>query len=99
MNKKILRSKEQEIAKAGRLIFDAIFGDSREFQERVGEELDDEAAARDPNVITVHAESIVRCAGCAREQTIPTNVDVRVLERQGWRFGAGEWRCPFCPPK
>lgn len=95
MNKKILRSKEAEISKAGRMVFDAIFGDSRDFQRKLDEEIDREAAA-DPEAITVEASSFVRCAGCAREQAVPLNVDVRSLERHGWRYADGAWRCPFC---
>ena len=96
MNKKILRSKEAEISKAGRMVFDAIFGDSREFQQKLGEEMDRETAAEDEGAITVEGSSLVRCAGCAREQPVPPNVDVRALERHGWRYADGAWRCPFC---
>jgi hypothetical protein len=99
VNKKILRSRGAEITKAGRMVFDAIFGDSHEFQRKVGEELDDAAAEADADAITVEATSLVRCAGCAREQAVAANVDVRVLERQGWRFDAGAWRCSFCVPR
>ena len=97
MNKKILRAKEGEIAKAGRMFFDAVFGDSQEFQQKLGDEIDAEAtAAADARAIAVEGHSFVRCAGCAREQIVPPNVDVHVLEQQGWQFAAGAWRCSFC---
>ena len=97
MNKKILRAKENEIAKAGRLFFDAVFGDSDEFEQKLAIEVDTEVdTERDTQAITVEGHSFVRCAGCAREQTVPSNVDVRVLEQQGWNFAAGAWRCSFC---
>ena len=97
MNKKILRAKESEIAKAGRMFFDAVFGDSEEFQQKIGDEIDAEAdAAADANAITVEGHSFVRCAGCARVQFVPPNVDVHVLEQQGWQFAASAWRCSFC---
>ena len=97
MNKKILRAKESEIVKAGRLFFDAVFGDSDEFQQKLGQEIDTEAtAAADARAITVEGHSFVRCTGCAREHVVPPTVDVRVLEQQGWQFAAGAWRCSFC---
>ena len=98
MNKKIVRSKEAEITKAGRMVFDAIFGDSQEFQRKLDEELDREAPDAG-DAITAQGHSLVRCAGCAREQGVPPNVDVRTLERHGWRFADGAWRCQFCAAK
>jgi uncharacterized protein with PIN domain len=95
MNKKILRSKEAEIAKAGRLVFDAIFGDSREFQKNLEEEMDREASG-DADAVVVEGHSFVRCSGCGREQKVPPHVDVRVVEQHGWRFASSAWRCPFC---
>jgi hypothetical protein len=95
MNKRILRAKEAEISKAGRMVFDAIFGDSDEFEQKLSDELDAEDGD-EREVITVEAHSLVRCGGCGREQSVPTSVDVRVLEQHGWRFAAGDWRCPFC---
>jgi hypothetical protein len=95
MNKKILRTKEAEIAKAGRLVFDAIFGDSDEFEQTLEDEIDREASG-DNAAITVEGHSFVRCAACGREQVVPPNIDARVLEQHGWRLDAGAWRCSFC---
>jgi hypothetical protein len=95
-----MRQKEGEIAKAGRLFFDALFGDSSEVEERVGRELDREAAARGEDVaIPADGDSFIRCGGCAREQKVAPNVDVRSLEKHGWRLAGGVWRCAFCIPK
>jgi hypothetical protein len=100
MSRKFLREKEAEIGKAGRLVFDAIFGETKDLEARVGDELDREAAARGEDVaIPTTGYSFVRCEGCAREQVVPPNIDVRSLEQSGWRFASGAWRCSFCVPK
>ena len=94
MNKRILKSKENEIAKAGRMVFDALFGDSAEFEKK----LEEEVAADAPAEVAIPAagHSLLRCVGCAREQGVPAGVDVFTLEQQGWRFDGTAWRCPFC---
>jgi hypothetical protein len=100
MNKKILRTKEAEISKAGRLVFDAIFGDSDALERRLADEADAATPDAAPgDALTVEGHSFVRCAGCAREQTVPENVDVRTLEQRGWRLAGGAWRCSFCVVK
>lgn len=100
MSRKFMRQKEGEIAKAGRLFFDALFGEPEDLEQRVGDELDRAAAVRGEDVpIPAVGHSFVRCEGCAREQAVPPNVDVRTLEQQGWRFAGGAWRCSFCVPK
>ncbi len=91
----ILNQRGGEIAKAGRMFFDAVFGDSREFQQKLEDEIDREASG-DADAITVDGHSFVRCVGCGREQVVAPNVDVRGLEQQGWRFDGGTWRCAFC---
>lgn len=99
MNKKILRSKEAEIAKAGRMVFDALFGDSDEFQKKIEGEIEGEGdggGAVDPEAITVPGHSLVRCGTCAREQVVAPDVDVRTLAQHGWQLDAGTWRCAFC---
>jgi hypothetical protein len=94
MNRKILRRKEGEITKAGRMFFDAVFGDTKEFVRKAREELEQEETRGD--AITVEADSFVRCEGCAREQVVPADMDARALEGRGWRLRNGAWRCPFC---
>lgn len=94
MNRKILRRKEGEITKAGRMFFDAVFGDTKEFVRKAKEELEESESRA--GAITVEAQSFVRCEGCAREQIVPPDMDARVLESRGWRLKAGAWRCPFC---
>ena len=94
MNKKILKSKENEIAKAGRMVFDALFGDSAEFEKKLEDEITLDAPAE--AVVPAEGHSLLRCVGCAREQGVPAGVDVFTLEQQGWRFDGTAWRCPFC---
>jgi hypothetical protein len=99
MNKKILRTKENEIAKAGKLVFDAIFGDDKELEQRLSKELDEETdPPADPSAIDVQGYTVVRCARCPREAVLPANVDARALEQVGWRRVAGSdaWCCPMC---
>ncbi len=100
MSRKFMREKEAEISKAGRLFFDAIFGESKDLEQRVGDELDRAAAARGDDVaIPAAGHSFVRCEGCAREQVVPPDVDVRSLAQGGWQFANGAWRCSFCVSK
>jgi hypothetical protein len=94
VNKKILKSKEDEITKAGRMVFDALFGDSAEFERKIEDEITLDAPAE--AVIPTSGHSLLRCVGCAREQGVPAGVDVFTLEQQGWRFDGTAWRCPFC---
>lgn len=108
-NKRILRSKQTEISKAGRLLFDALFSDSKEFERQIGDELDAEeqqggapggggAPPQAPatEAIPVDGRSLVRCERCGREVAVAPTEDALNLERHGWRFAAGVWRCPFC---
>ncbi len=100
VSRKFMREKEAEIGKAGRLFFDAIFGESKDLEQRVGDELDRAAAARGEDVaIPATGHSFVRCEGCAREQIVPPDVDVRSLAQSGWQFTNGAWRCSFCVSK
>jgi hypothetical protein len=92
MNKRILRAKESEIAKAGRLVFDALFGETHEFERNIADEIDRDAEP----AVTVEGHGFVRCFGCAREKPVPAAVDVHVIEEEGWRFDGVGWRCPFC---
>ncbi|HEX7664375.1 MAG TPA: hypothetical protein VF407_07695, partial [Polyangiaceae bacterium] len=77
MNKRILKSKETEIAKAGRLFFDAIFGDQKEL-ERELEEQDTERSEQGVT-IDVDACSLIECAGCKRELIVPPNLDAAII--------------------
>ena len=109
-NKRILRSKQTEISKAGRLLFDALFSDAKDFEQQIGDELDAEeqqggvpaAGGGDPprtpatEAIPVDGRSLVRCERCGREVAVAPTEDALNLERHGWRFAAGVWRCPFC---
>ena len=98
MNKKILRAKETEITRAGKLVFDAIFGESKAFEKRVAELEEETEPPADPSAIEVPGYSVVHCSSCSREAVLPANVDARALEQVGWR-GTGEtWRCPMCAP-
>ena len=98
MNKKILRTKENEIAKAGKLVFDALFGDDDELERRLSKELDEETTdpPADPDAIEVVGCLVVPCSTCPREAVIPANVDARALELVGWRKNGDAWRCPMC---
>ena len=49
--KAILHQKGNEIAKAGRMFFDAVFGDSAKFFKEKGEELEHELAQRGAIVV------------------------------------------------
>jgi uncharacterized protein with PIN domain len=98
MNKKILRAKETEITRAGKLVFDAIFGESKDFEKHVAE-LEEEATAppADPNAIQTSGYTVVRCDACNREAILPANVDLRALEQVGWRRVRDDaWRCATC---
>ena len=105
MKRRILESKKSEIAKAGRLVFDAIFGDTKDFERNIEqlEQADTDpgappaiAAAPFDDAITVEGYSCVTCGACGREQRLPPNVDVSAVERYGWRCANASWRCPFC---
>jgi hypothetical protein len=52
--KKILEQRSSEVAKAGRMFFNAVFGDSEKFVRDVGEEGDREHA--DDGAITVEGD-------------------------------------------
>jgi hypothetical protein len=100
MNRKLVNRKGTDIRNAGRLFFEALFGEPGELERRVGDDLDRAAAAHGENVaIPTTGHSLVRCVGCAREQAVPVDIDVRVLQESGWRFHEGAWRCPFCVSK
>jgi hypothetical protein len=100
MDRKFAGRKGTDIRNAGRLFFEALFGEPGELERRVGDDLDRAAAARGEDVvIPAVGHSLVRCAGCAREQAVPVDVDVRVLQKSGWRFHESAWRCPFCVSK
>jgi hypothetical protein len=90
MNKRILRAKESEIAKAGRLVFDALFGETEVFERNLSEEID-----RDAEAITVEGHGFDRCDGCGREKSLPAHND-QLVEEEGWRFDGACWHCPLC---
>ena len=98
MNKKILRRKESEIAKAGKLVFDALFGDDSELEQRLSKALDEETTdpPADPNAIEAVGCLVVPCATCTREAVVPAYVDARGLELVGWRPAGDGWHCPMC---
>ena len=53
--KKILEQRSAEVTKAGRMFFNAIFGDSEKFVRDVGEEGDREEADRGAITVEGHA--------------------------------------------
>ena len=53
--KKILEQRSAEVSKAGRMFFNAIFGDSEKFVREVGEEGDREEAAGGAITVEGHA--------------------------------------------
>jgi hypothetical protein len=100
MNRKLVSQKGTDIRNAGRLVFEALFGDAEELERRVGDDLDRAAAAHGESAaLPTVGHSLVRCEGCAREQAVPVDVDVRTLQKSGWRFHESAWRCPFCVSK
>ena len=98
MNRKILKSKESEITRAGRLFFDAVFGDQKEIERELAEE-DTERAPGDAAVIDVEACTVLECGVCHRELIVPTSLDSTVIAAQDWRFTEGVWTCRTCTPK
>ena len=101
--KKILRTKEREIAKAGRLVFDALFGEDGELEKKLQEELPDDerdsTARGNWEVVDVEGHSLLRCDACGRELILAGSVDVALAERHGWRFAGGKWTCSTCTKK
>jgi uncharacterized protein with PIN domain len=103
MSKKILKSKEAEIAKAGRLMFDALFGDDGELEKNVEQELADEerdsTARGEWKVVDVEGHTLLRCDDCGRELVMLGSVNVELAERHGWRAENDKWRCSKCAAK
>jgi hypothetical protein len=93
MNRRLLRSKGSEITKAGRLVFDAIFGDGKEIEREIEREEEHE---RQRGSITVEGDAFVQCDGCGKRQSLPPGVDASVVEHFGWRARESSWRCPAC---
>jgi hypothetical protein len=94
MNRRLLRTKKSEITKAGRLVFDAIFGDGHEIEREIERE---EQLDRERGSITVAGEAFVQCDCCGKRQPLPPAVDAAVAKHFGWRErGDGSWRCPAC---
>jgi hypothetical protein len=103
MSKKILKSKELEIAKAGRLMFDALFGDDGELEKNVNQELADEerdsTVRGEWQVVDVEGHTLLRCDDCGRELVMLGSVNVELAERHGWRAENDKWRCSTCAAK
>lgn len=96
----VLKKKQGEVVRAGKLLARALFGDHEEVAEELRDDILREQSEKGGGVpLTTTGFSFVRCAGCAREQAIAPDVDVRELERVGWRLDAGAWRCRFCVGK
>jgi hypothetical protein len=100
MKKKILQAKEKEIVKAGRLVFDAIFGNDGDLEKKLDEELADserDSTARGNwEVVEAEGHSLLRCDVCTREIVMVGSIDVAVAERHGWRATNGKWKCSTC---
>lgn len=95
MNNNFVRTKKGEVIKAGRMFFDAVFGEAGDFERHLA---DEEEAPQPLQRQDLAGNCVVRCVGCAREQSVPASVDVRTLARHGWKFdpASRSWRCQFC---
>jgi hypothetical protein len=101
-----------DFAKAGRFLFDAVFGKPGDFERSVRDELDAEEARTRPTTSARSTEivvapkpapaatdlppSILRCTDCGREQQIPATFGRADVERLGWRRVDRAWRCSLC---
>ena len=103
MKKKILQAKEKEIVKAGRLMFDALFGKDGDLERSLDEELTDsecETTVRGNwEIVEAEGHSLLRCDDCGRELVMVGSIDVVVAERHGWRAANGNWKCGTCAVK
>ncbi|MEO8874156.1 MAG: hypothetical protein ABI461_01100 [Polyangiaceae bacterium] len=103
MSKKLLRTKEHEIAKAGRMVFDAIFGDEGELEKKVEQELADEerdsTARGEWKVVDAEGHTLLRCDVCGRELVMLGSVNVALAEQHGWHCSEDKWKCRICNAK
>lgn len=100
MKRKILQAKEAEIAKAGRLVFDALFGEDGELEKKLDEELTeserDSTARGDWKVVDTEGHTLLHCDVCGRELVLVGSIDVTVAERHGWQTKNDKWKCSTC---
>jgi hypothetical protein len=102
MKKKILQAKEKEIVKAGRLMFDALFGRDGDLEKSLDAEIADECETTvrgNWEVVEAEGHSLLRCDDCGRELVMVGSIDVTVAERHGWRATNGNWKCSTCAVK
>jgi len=101
--KKILQAKENEIAKAGKMMFDAFFGEEGALEKSLNEDMADserDSTARGTWVdVETTGHSLLRCDACGRELVMLGTVNVAIAERHGWRSTDGVWRCTQCAVK
>jgi hypothetical protein len=97
----LARSKEREIARAGKLLFGAFFGEGETMGDGLARAIAEEdgapvAAARAPTPVTVTraatatalavpSYTTVRCGCCPREAVLPSNTPSSALVTMGWR--------------
>ncbi len=100
MKKKILQAKEKEIVKAGRMVFDALFGEDGELEKKLDQELTeserDTTVRGDWQVVEAEGHSLLRCDVCGRELVMVGSINVAVAEKHGWRSTNDKWRCGTC---
>jgi hypothetical protein len=78
--RQLLNQRGSEVARAGRMFFDAVFGTEREaFLERTGAELERELEQR-------RAIEVRTCERCG----------VTAAHSRGWTYDGTAWACPTC---
>lgn len=82
------KSKETEILRTGRLVFDAIFGTDADFEQSVAE-------SEHEGALTVPGYSLIACDRCGQATPVES-AEPRVLVRHGWQLDASGLRCPVC---
>ncbi|MGH7280623.1 MAG: hypothetical protein ACRELY_03800 [Polyangiaceae bacterium] len=100
--KKILHAKEKEIAKAGRLMFDALFGEDGELEKNLEQEASDDerdSTARGSWVVDTVGHTLLRCDTCGRELVLVGSIDVAIAQAHGWRSHEDKWTCSTCTRK
>ena len=101
--KKILRAKEKEIVKAGRFMFDALFGEYGELEKKLEDEIGDDerdsTARGNWEIVDAVGHTLLRCDVCGRELVLVGSIDMGIAEEHGWRSRNEKWMCGTCNRK
>jgi hypothetical protein len=93
----VARAAEKDIARAGKLLFGALFGG-----DSIGDGLARAVEAEErQEEIAAMSYATLRCAACGREVVLPSTMPSSALEQLGWRTvraqdGSVAWRCGGC---